>query len=640
MTNSNCKVYETMFVTKQLGGVEDLTFGFERELQPRATNLETPVRQINASHFNGVLIFSTLKEMEETNTAFMGDKKCAINQETGNIYFFNGGKWLPSEEQVYKVDTLADLANIPSGVTRCVVTDLVRGGEFIYVESKKDVNDGGCVINGWVRQFTGYANVKWFGAIGNGIEDDTVALQSAINSGYPLLLPVGNYAISSELVCKSGTEIVGLVGSVIVCKDDNVKFLKLASNSIIQGVEFVGRSDANTQVGVSVDGGASLRDTFKTRVDMCKFTNIGGKGYEIINCIGDGHILSNSIFTVSKSGVDVGIQGNGLNISGCLIESCGKGLTSAGGAVTCSGNQILNNQYGVYFTQGVSGEDSKTIIDGCVISGSGTADVFVEGITNKGFMISNSSIFGKIILNSSSGVNFFKCNLKTSTIQFNQSNDNMFVGCITENIITTNDVGGIPTRNFFVDNITNAVYDPTDVGELDGGYLKVTNTEDFSIQNNQASAVSFNTVEQSLPYHNSYTKDSFYNQATKMFDFTQVVTPSSKNTIKANIQLTLNDTTAATTQENLAVYLYRVDSDSEDINTAIDLSKVTAILNSSLLAFQNNGSVYTFSGEIPRAKYKLVVKCNNLSGKKFLKQGTQVHSSLTNAPFKAEFWGI
>lgn len=633
------KIVETMFVTKQLGGVEDLTFGFDKELQPRATNAQTPVRQLNASHFQGVLMFNSTKEMEEVKTDFMGDKKCAINKETGNIYFFENGKWLPSSEQVYKVDTLADLASIPSGVTQCVVTDLVRGGEFLYVESKKDINDGGCIINGWVRQFSGYANVKWFGAIGNGIEDDTVTLQNAINSGYPLVLPVGNYVISAELVCKSGTEIQGFIGSVIVCKDE-IKFLKLASNVVIEGVEFVGRSDATTQVGISVDGGASLRDTFKTRVNRCKFSNIGGKCYELINSIGDGHILSDSIMTVSKSGVDVGVQGNGLNITGCLIESCGKGLSSAGGAVTCSGNQILNNQYGVYFSAGVSGEDSKTIIDGCVISGSGTADVFVESINNRGFIVSNCSIFGKIILNSSSGINFFKCNLKTSNIQFNQSNDNVFDGCITDNIIVTNDVGGIPTRNYFYNNITTTAYDATDVGDLDGGYLKVTRTTDFDITNNQATVISFDTIEQSLPYHTAYSKDSFYSSATNMFDFTQVVTPTSKNTIKANIQLTLNDTSNVVTQENLAIYLYRVDSDSEDVNTTIDLSKVTALLNSSLLAFQNNGSVYTFSGIIPRAKYKLVVKCNNLTGKKLLKQGTQVHSSLTNAPFKAEFWGI
>lgn len=633
------KVYETMFVTKQLAGAEDLTCGFELELQPRATNNETPVRQLNATHFQGVLIFNSIKEMEQTRTDYMGERKCAINKETGNIYFYDGANWLPSSEQVYKVATLADLPNIPSGVTSCVVTDPVRGGEFQFVESKKDLNDEGCVINGWVRQFSGYASVKWFGAIGNGIEDDTVALQNAINSGYPLVIPVGDYVISSTLVCKNNTEIQGFVGSTIVCKDE-VKFVKMGSNNIIEGIEFLGRSDATTQVGVSVDGGASLRDVFKTRLSRCKFSNIGGKCYELINSIGDGHIVTDSVFTVSKSGVDVGVQGNGLSITGCLIESCGKGLSSAGGSIACSGNQILNNQYGVYFTSGVSGESSKTIIDGCVISGSGSADVFVENINNRDFIISDSSIFGKIILNNSSGVNFFNCNLTTSQIQFNQSNDNVFDGCITSNIVTTNDVGGVATRNYFYNCITHGVYDPTDVGELDGGYVKVTRSTDFNIPNNQVSTIMFDQVTQSMPYHSSFTKDKLFDQVTGVFDFTQVVTPKTKNVVNANIQLTLNDTSNIAAQQNLAVYLYRVDSASEDVNTNIDLSKVTAILSNSVLSFQNNGCVYAFSGAIPRAKYKLVVKCNNLSDKKFLKQGTQVHSSLTNAPFKAEFWGI
>lgn len=45
----------------------------------------------------------------------------------------------------------------------------------------------------------GYANVKAYGAVGNGIADDTAEIQSAINSGFPVYFPPGTYRITSAL---------------------------------------------------------------------------------------------------------------------------------------------------------------------------------------------------------------------------------------------------------------------------------------------------------------------------------------------------------------------------------------------------------------------------------------------------------
>lgn len=43
------------------------------------------------------------------------------------------------------------------------------------------------------------ANVLDYGAIGNGIEDDTNAISDAVNSGLPVYFPIGTYAISSPI---------------------------------------------------------------------------------------------------------------------------------------------------------------------------------------------------------------------------------------------------------------------------------------------------------------------------------------------------------------------------------------------------------------------------------------------------------
>lgn len=55
-----------------------------------------------------------------------------------------------------------------------------------------------------------FVNVKQFGVVGNGIVDDTMLLQSALNSGSKrLFVPRGTYMISSSLNIATNTEIVG-----------------------------------------------------------------------------------------------------------------------------------------------------------------------------------------------------------------------------------------------------------------------------------------------------------------------------------------------------------------------------------------------------------------------------------------------
>jgi len=84
----------------------------------------------------------------------------------------------------YSVNTVADLLTLKgmneNDVT--VVTDENRGGTFIYRSVNKDTNNGGTIFSGWTRQYEGPVNVKWFGAIGDGIVDDALAIQKAINS--------------------------------------------------------------------------------------------------------------------------------------------------------------------------------------------------------------------------------------------------------------------------------------------------------------------------------------------------------------------------------------------------------------------------------------------------------------------------
>lgn len=58
----------------------------------------------------------------------------------------------------------------------------LQGGRFTYVEARKNENDGVITFHGWVRQWDGL-NIKpeWAGAVGDGLTDDTIAIQKALD---------------------------------------------------------------------------------------------------------------------------------------------------------------------------------------------------------------------------------------------------------------------------------------------------------------------------------------------------------------------------------------------------------------------------------------------------------------------------
>lgn len=79
------------------------------------------------------------------------------------------------------VETVEDLATIDTSLHKtAIVKDLNRGGTFIW--SANGTVNSGTVFAGatgyWVRRYDGTVNVKWFGAIGDGVTDNTVLFDS------------------------------------------------------------------------------------------------------------------------------------------------------------------------------------------------------------------------------------------------------------------------------------------------------------------------------------------------------------------------------------------------------------------------------------------------------------------------------
>jgi len=84
-------------------------------------------------------------------------------------------------------------------------------------------------------------SVKDFGAKGDGITDDTLAMQSAIDESNNIFIPTGTYNISSSLNIKENTFVSGVGNNSIIyaINNDFDVFNVIGSNSVIENVKLL-----------------------------------------------------------------------------------------------------------------------------------------------------------------------------------------------------------------------------------------------------------------------------------------------------------------------------------------------------------------------------------------------------------------
>lgn len=109
-----------------------------------------------------------------------------ISTDLYGLVSYNGLSQRQINDGLESVAQLADIANPRDGMRVYVKSYHAGlnkgGGTFVYDSLKASVNDGGNVINGWVRQVNpSYLNVMNFGAKGDGVANDANAFISISN---------------------------------------------------------------------------------------------------------------------------------------------------------------------------------------------------------------------------------------------------------------------------------------------------------------------------------------------------------------------------------------------------------------------------------------------------------------------------
>lgn len=353
-----------------------------------------------------------------------------------------------ANQMVASVDTIADMLALDATLYLSVnvrgyyTAGDGGGGAFNYDATQSAVNNGGTIINGWVRQ-NDKVTVKQFGAKG-GTTDDTVAVQAAINTG-------ASEIDFDGLICKL-TSTVALVSSQ---KLFNGGILSFVDNPALQGV---GLSYVNIDgLKITLDSSVSISGTSRgVYLQSCTFSNIenchienfsdagirtdGGSDVTIqnntvFNCyrkaeasIDDNDaygsiavfgqsvqskrikVLNNSVFTGS-TGISM-FAGEGNEISGNKVVANTVTLSVLAMGIYCGGSlydaQITNNFVKDFHLEGIdvhnTGVSAVSDMQRIVISENTLAGNSYTGISvvgSVGFEIQNITIDSNTIISDS-----------------------------------------------------------------------------------------------------------------------------------------------------------------------------------------------------------------------------------------------
>jgi Pectate lyase superfamily protein len=311
--------------------------------------------------------------------------------------FFNGNVEM---EGVTDVDTLE-------------VNNIARYGTAQTFTNNRDIVD-----KEYIDKKLSWTNVKFFGAVGDGVTDDSTAIQTAINSlaapGGTLYFPAGNYAIGTAIQPKDGIYMYG--DGVKLNFSANCPDLAFTINggtyfTPIGGLEYCIKTNAVDSPGASSGIKALANVNFKDfgvkgfkypiKIGAVNQLGMGMGGFH--NIIIDGTASDNTT-VVTQQGIEL-YNAQQLHSSGVYLYNVRNGLKIVNNKETpqcSSGNSLWDKVY-VYMHPSTVSENivsitgittgTKTIITTATAHQLKVGDIFqLNGVTG-----TDAGIFSRVL---------------------------------------------------------------------------------------------------------------------------------------------------------------------------------------------------------------------------------------------------
>jgi len=285
------------------------------------------------------------------------------------------------------------------------VEDLVDGGYDIPIKPSDVITK------------SPWADVRAFGATGNGATDDTTAIQAAIDSltdGGDVLFPPGTYLISGITITTAGIRLLGCGrnASTITYTTASGNMISVSANNVIvEGLEIDGPGTAGSDVALNFADGYS-----KQRVHNCLISDVGSaaivvdtysfhmtythlttSGDDLLRVKGTGGSLNIGPGCFFNSAVNNAIDFEGAcihaHIDSCNIENSDYGIKSGGASASCqnllcSSVHFESNVYDVRMGSGTNCSTFNGCRFGTTTSGVCTNNVVLASSENSPVFVS------------------------------------------------------------------------------------------------------------------------------------------------------------------------------------------------------------------------------------------------------------
>jgi hypothetical protein len=251
-------------------------------------------------------------------------------------------------------------------------------------------------------------SVKDFGAVGDGVTNDTTAIQSAITSAGvngTLYFNAGTYLCTSKLTMLSGQKFIGLGGhlATTIKKGGNIDQLEMVSQCHLIGINFEGVGASYTGRGIVVISG------FNQLISDCRvaaskgvaleFSQDAGGGCNVRNFVGD--TIDN--LTVPAINLVGDLAPHPRFFTGIWLSGCAFGIGNTGGAGAGNGCSISNFYIGNILITGTTLATGMVLMhwnNGRVASIAATTTLIGNSCD-----FSNIAFSGPVALNNAQGIN-------------------------------------------------------------------------------------------------------------------------------------------------------------------------------------------------------------------------------------------
>lgn len=369
----------------------------------------------------------------------------------------------------------------------------------------------------------GWVNVKDFGAKGDGITDDTQAIQSALDTGKTVFIPEGTYLVS-ELSLNNRANIIGsgydtilknnIPGSTLLWINNDSRWIY----PIIENLSFIGIFGSNNGIDFANElaGRVTFRNVYFENFDKAIFKSKGNIGNHFYDCLFNYsnfnyYAQSSNLSTIMHAGADLFI--------GCRFQFAYKAsfyLNNSAG-VGASSTKFLhcifeaNPGFGIFIKSYASIPGSGISLDTVHFEANASlSNVTIDGIDYEPLDLFSSNTNSFFIYNSNP--NKIKA-INSLIITYNSSFNNVTQGpYILENSLIKNFNSNV--RNFISNMIIYSVNSIQHDSLFNGIFMppkvKIGNVyNDILVKSNHYNTTTSHTLDGEIsPYTSTQVEDS------------------------------------------------------------------------------------------------------------------------------------